>query len=103
MSSAEVQARLDDPLAYTTVMTTLARLYRKGLARRERAGRGYHYTPSVDEAAHTAQAMNDLLRRRRNRAAVLAEFVSELSPEDEQMLHHLLQSPGDLPDQPGQG
>jgi predicted transcriptional regulator len=90
MSPAEVQSSLDGSPAYTTVMTTLARLHRKGMATRARAGRGYVYSPSVDEAGHTAAAMNDLLRRRRDHAAVLARFVSELDPEDEEVLQRLL-------------
>jgi predicted transcriptional regulator len=90
MSPADVQASLGGSPAYTTVMTTLARLHRKGMVTRIRAGRGYVYSPSVDEAGHTAAAMNDLLRRRRDHAAVLARFVSELAPEDERLLQRLL-------------
>lgn len=90
MSPADVQAVLPDAPAYTTVMTTLARLHRKGLATRTRVGRGFVYSPNVDEAAHTATAMHDLLSRRSDRAAVLARFVSELTPEDEVLLQQLL-------------
>jgi predicted transcriptional regulator len=90
MNPAEVQTELGGRPAYTTVMTTLSRLYRKGLASREPTGRGYTYAPTIDEAAHTAQAMNELLARRRDRAAVLAEFVSGLPPEDEELLQRLL-------------
>jgi predicted transcriptional regulator len=92
---AEVQTRLEGSLAYTTVMTTLARLHRKGLATRERAGRGFRYAPAVDEASHTAEAMKDLLARRHDRAAVLAQFVSRLSPGDEETLQRLLREAGD--------
>ncbi|MCO5972546.1 BlaI/MecI/CopY family transcriptional regulator [Actinoallomurus soli] len=90
MSPGDVQAVLPGDPAYTTVMTTLARLHRKGLATRTRAGRGFVYSPNVDEAAHTATAMHDLLSRRSDRAAVLARFVSELTPEDEVLLQRLL-------------
>jgi predicted transcriptional regulator len=90
MSPADVQATLADKLAYTTVMTTLGRLYTKGLATRERAGRGYVYAAAVEEARHTAQEMSALLARRRDRAAVLQQFVSGLSAEDERVLHRLL-------------
>jgi predicted transcriptional regulator len=90
MSPAEVQSSLGGALAYTTVMTTLARLHRKGMATRTREGRGYVYFPSVDEADHTAAAMTALLRRRQDHAAVLARFVSELPPEDERLLLRLL-------------
>jgi predicted transcriptional regulator len=90
MTPAEVQLELDDRLAYTTVMSTLTRMHRKGLVSRESAGKGYVYTPTVDEASHTAQAMTDLLSRRRDRAGVLARFVSSLRPEDEELLQRLL-------------
>jgi predicted transcriptional regulator len=91
MSPAEVQSAIGGgALAYTTVMTTLARLHRKGMATRTRAGRGYVYAASVDEASHTAAAMNALLRRRRDHEAVLARFVSDLAPEDERLLLSLL-------------
>ncbi|NKZ03721.1 BlaI/MecI/CopY family transcriptional regulator [Actinomadura latina] len=94
MSPAEVQAVVDGSPAYTTVMTTLARLARKGLASRVREGRGYLYAANVDEAGHTAAAMNELLCRRNDRAAVLARFVSELAPADEALLHGLLRDTG---------
>lgn len=91
MTPADVQENLAGALAYTTVMTTLGRLHAKGLATRDKIGRGYAYLPAVDEAAHTAEAMGALLRRRRDRAAVLERFVSDLSAEDEQVLQQLLE------------
>jgi predicted transcriptional regulator len=90
MTPADVQAHLGQRLAYTTVMSTLTRLYRKGLVTREPTGRGYTYTPAVDEADHTAQAMTELLARRTDRAGVLTRFVSSLPPEDEALLQRLL-------------
>jgi predicted transcriptional regulator len=41
-------------LAYTTVMTVMARLADKGVLRRERAGRGYRYVPVVRDTAGIA-------------------------------------------------
>lgn len=90
MTPADVQAQLGDALAYTTVMSTLTRLYRKGLASRQPTGKGYAYLPAVDEASHTARAMTDLLDRRHDRAGVLARFLSSLTPEDEALLQQLL-------------
>jgi predicted transcriptional regulator len=92
MTPADVQRELDDGLAYTTVMSTLARMHRKGLVSRTSVGKGYAYLPTVDEASHTAQAMTDLLSRRHDRAGVLARFVSSLGPEDEKLLHELLRA-----------
>lgn len=90
LTPAEVQTRLGDALAYTTVMSTLTRLHRKGLLTRESTGRGYAYVPAVDEASHTARAMAELLDRRHDRAGVLARFLSSLGPEDEAVLQQLL-------------
>lgn len=39
-----VQAQLARPMAYTTVMTTLDRLFKKGLVARRRDGRAFVYT-----------------------------------------------------------
>jgi predicted transcriptional regulator len=95
MTPADVQLELDGRLAYTTVMSTLARMHRKGLVSREPAGKGYAYTPTIDEASHTAQAMTDLLSRRHDRVGVLTRFVASLRPEDEKLLQRLLRgAPG---------
>ncbi len=48
MAVREVCARLDgETLAYTTVMTTLDRLYKKGLLRREKDGTAFVYQPAM--------------------------------------------------------
>jgi len=46
----EVVARLDRPLAYTTVMTTLDRLYKKGLLERRKVERAFLYAPKFSRA-----------------------------------------------------
>jgi predicted transcriptional regulator len=38
--------REDRPLAYTTVMTVMENLYRKGWLRRHRGGRAWRYEPT---------------------------------------------------------
>lgn len=90
MTPADVQTRLEDRLAYTTVMSTLTRLHHKGLVSRQPTGKGYAYAPAVDEASHTARAMADLLDRRHDRAGILTRFLSSLTPEDEALLQQLL-------------
>jgi predicted transcriptional regulator len=95
LTPAEVLAHMDGELAYTTVMTTLARLFEKGLVDRRRAGRGYAYSPNVREAELAARRIRALLDRGHDRAAVLQGFLSELSPEEERVLRELLQSEDD--------
>lgn len=65
------------PLAYTTVMTVMARLAEKGLLRRERDGRGYLYEPAVSDVAELA------VRRvvREYGDAAVARFVAEAKAE----------------------
>lgn len=50
-------------LAYTTVLTTMRNLERKGLLRRETEGRAHVYLPAVDEQAFARTAARDLLDR----------------------------------------
>jgi predicted transcriptional regulator len=94
LTVAEVQAELGEDLAYTTVMTALSRLHAKGVLSRQPAGRGYAYSVPADPAAMgvsvTARRMSRLLDADADRAGVLARFVADLSPEDEQLLTELL-------------
>lgn len=60
---ADVQEELKParPLAYTTVMTVLDRLARKGAADRDKQGRGYLYRPAVSEQEVCELAFERLL------------------------------------------
>jgi predicted transcriptional regulator len=90
MTPAQVRDHLGGDLAYTTVMTVLARLTEKGLVTRERVGRAYAYSAIRDEAEVTARQMQRLLDAGDDRAAVLSRFVGVLSAEDERLLTDLL-------------
>ncbi|GHD87164.1 BlaI/MecI/CopY family transcriptional regulator [Streptomyces naganishii] len=90
LTARQVMERLPGDLAYTTVLTILSRLYDKGMLVRHREGRGFAYAPVRDEASHTARRMRSLLEEGSDREAVLTRFVSELSAQDEQLLHQLL-------------
>jgi predicted transcriptional regulator len=64
-SVREVQTALAQPAAYTTVMTTLDRLYKKGLVLRRRDGRAFVYTAALErhelEANMTTGLLNGML------------------------------------------
>ena len=94
VTAAAVQAELGGGLAYTTVRTTLARLQRKGVLVRERAGKAFAYSMKDEvidvEASLAAHRMRRVLDAGDDRAGVLARFVADLSPEDEQVLLRLL-------------
>jgi predicted transcriptional regulator len=89
MTPARVRDVLGDGLAYTTVMTVLARLHDKGLVTRQRSGRAYAYAALTDQAEVTARQMQRLLDAG-DRAAVLSRFVGALSDADERLLIGLL-------------
>jgi predicted transcriptional regulator len=82
-------------LAYTTIMTTLDRLYKKGLLNRNRAGRAYIYSAKVSEseyrAAMTQHLIHLALHDGKHTNAVLSCFVDVVSQADLQMLHELEQ------------
>jgi predicted transcriptional regulator len=50
LSVRDVTAKLARPLAYTTVMTTLDRLHKKGLLTRRKVDRAYLYSPASSRA-----------------------------------------------------
>lgn len=77
------------PLAYTTVMTVMERLWRKGLLRRELHGRAFAYSPAKTEAEYTAGLMHEVLRSTRDRRAALAHFVQGMRRGDEAELRRL--------------
>ncbi|MFI7033634.1 BlaI/MecI/CopY family transcriptional regulator [Microbispora rosea] len=94
LTPGEVLAEMGGKLAYTTVMTTLARLHKRGLAEREPSGRAYAYRPAADpvvaQSIAVAAQMRRLLGTGGDRAGVLAHFVADLGPEDERLLTELL-------------
>ncbi|MGH9013994.1 MAG: BlaI/MecI/CopY family transcriptional regulator [Acidimicrobiia bacterium] len=76
------------PLAYTTVMTVMARLAEKEVLRRHRVGRGYVYEPAVPDEA--AIAVRDVVRDYGETA--VAHFVDEAraDPKIRRRLERLL-------------
>src|SRR5262249_54885741 len=90
LTPAEVQEQVGGDLAYTTVMTALARLYEKGAVKREEIGRAFAHPPILDEPGIAAAQMRELLGKGEERGAVLARFVGSLTEEEEEMLVELL-------------
>ena len=93
LSPGQVRERLAvrprGELSYSTVVTIVSRLHAKGLLARERAGRGFVYTP-VDPASLAAGLMSRALDAEVDHGAVLTRFVSVLSGRDTRLLRRLL-------------
>ncbi len=80
-------------IAYTTVMTTLARLHEKGLLARERDGKRYLYTPKVSREEFlesTAREVLDGAVGEHQALAMLVEKVSESSATELDELEALI-------------
>lgn len=72
----QIADRLDHGVAYTTVMTTMDRLFHKGMLKRRPKGRAYLYFSAIDFSDLEAQVARDLivtlLTRRKMSSKLLA-------------------------------
>jgi predicted transcriptional regulator len=76
--------------AYTTVMTVMENLNRKGWLRRERDGRAWRYEPTGSRSGYTAALMNDALATSADHRTALAHFALQMSPHDAALLRQAL-------------
>ncbi len=86
--------RKDRDLAYTTVMTVMDNLYRKGWLTREREGRAYSYLPSATRQDYNAALMRQVLEGSGDQAGTLLRFVEDVSPEEADAIRRALRSRG---------
>ena len=74
------------PLAYTTVMTVMDNLHRKGWLQRERSGRAYRYVPTRTRAEAAADALRAVLDSVDDPDGVLLQFVRGVSETESKAL-----------------
>ena len=79
-------------LAYTTIMTTMTRLWEKGRLERRRRGRAFEYCPSLDRTEYAASRMNEFLSAAGDPRSALAHFVSGMDASEEAELRRVLRS-----------
>ena len=99
LTPGEVHALLPgtDDRAYSTVLTILIRLYKKGRLERQRDGKAHAYRPIETREEYTAKRMSELLAHS-DRPGALAHFVSGLSPSDRSQLRRALQQSSKAPE-----
>ena len=73
-------------LAYTTVMTVLGNLHRKGMVGREAAGRAYSYRPSLTRQEAAAASFREILDASEDPRSVLLHFAETASDEESTVL-----------------
>lgn len=81
----EVVKALDRPLAYTTVMTTLDRLFKKGLLNRAKQDRAYVYSVRLTRADWERRRASDLV----------AGYLSGSGPSRQLLLSCFLEAVGE--------
>ena len=69
----------DRSIAYTTVMTVMGNLCRKGWLSRRADGRAYRYEPLVSAEEYSAGLMRQALEATSDRATALMHFIGDLS------------------------
>ena len=80
----DVVERLERPLAYTTVMTTLDRLYKKGMLDRRKSERAFIYSPTLTRTEWEHKRTGDFV----------AGFLSMAEPSRDLLLSCLVEAVG---------
>jgi predicted transcriptional regulator len=80
----DVAAKLDRPLAYTTVMTTLDRLFKKGYLDRRKDDRAFFYRPCLSRQEW----------ERKRAGEVLSGLLSGPRPSSEMLISTLVEAVG---------
>ena len=92
MTVRHVQLKFPD-LAYTTLMTTLDRLYRKRVLIRRRHGRAFVYEPRCSQGEFLGEIVSshvsNLLAAHDANAAILSTLVQVVSRRDAALLDEL--------------
>ncbi|MBF6171747.1 BlaI/MecI/CopY family transcriptional regulator [Nocardia blacklockiae] len=77
-------------IAYTTVMSTMDNLHRKGWLERRREGKAFRYWPTLTREQHSARLMREALDDGGRSELVLAHFVEQIGPEESDRLRAAL-------------
>jgi predicted transcriptional regulator len=92
-SVRDVRDAVGRGLAYTTLMTTLDRLHKKGLLDRRREGRAYVYTAKLSRSEFHGgllrRVLDGLLGSGESASPVLSSLVDTVDEHDPALLHEL--------------
>lgn len=89
LNARDVEERLPG-YAYTTLLTVLDRLRRKGLVRRAKDGRAFRYVAVTNREEYSAELMREALGTATDRDAVLVRFAETVSSADASVLRDAL-------------
>jgi predicted transcriptional regulator len=89
------ELRHERVIAYTTVMSTMDNLHRKGWLARAKEGKAYRYAPTASREEYSARLMHDALAGGGDTAAVLTHFVAQIGDDESRALREAVRQ---LPD-----
>ena len=84
------ELRGERAIAYTTVMSTMDNLHRKGWLARERDGKAYRYTPVATREEYSARLMREAMAAAGDTEAVLSHFVAQMDGTESAALRAVL-------------
>jgi predicted transcriptional regulator len=73
-------------IAYTTVMSTMDNLHRKGWLDRVKDGKAYRYTATASREEYSARLMREALDGGGDTEAVLSHFVAQMGGAESEVL-----------------
>src|SRR5215831_9772720 len=73
-------------IAYTTVMSTMDNLHRKGWLDRVKEGKAYRYTATASREEYSARLMREALEGGGDTEVVLSHFVAEMDGAESEVL-----------------
>jgi len=82
-------------IAYTTVMTTMDNLHRKGWLARAKEGKAYRYTATASREEYSARLMREALDDGGDTQAVLTHFVAQMDGDESEVLRAVVRALAD--------
>jgi predicted transcriptional regulator len=77
-------------IAYTTVMSTMDNLHRKGWLARVKDGKAYRYTATASREEYSARLMQEALAGGGDAEIVLSHFVAQMDGQESEVLRSVL-------------
>jgi len=84
------ELRQERAIAYTTVMSTMDNLHRKGWLGRVKDGKAYRYTATASREEYSARLMQEALADGGDPEMVLSHFVAQMDGEESEVLRAVL-------------
>ncbi|HZR53340.1 MAG TPA: BlaI/MecI/CopY family transcriptional regulator [Streptosporangiaceae bacterium] len=85
------ELRRERAIAYTTVMSTMDNLHRKGWLDRVKEGKAYRYAATASREEYSARLMREALVGGGDTEAVLNHFVAQMKGDESEVLRAVVE------------